>query len=111
MDVMERGKSWIERQLYPELEQIAPHHRQRAMERARAEGFDSLEFVGILAALAAVTYLTRYGFAAPTPSDRFWALIVNFLVAIPLLALIAGPFYVRCYRRGLRAFKAAMKLE
>lgn len=104
MDALGQGKRWIEQRLYPELECIAPHHRQRAMERARAESFDTLEFIGILAAVVATTYLTRYGFVAPTPADRFWAAIMNFLVAIPQLVLIAGPFYVRRNRRGLRAF-------
>lgn len=104
MDVLDHGKRWIEQRLYPEFERIAPQHRQRAMERARSEDFDTRELIGILAAVAATTYLTRYGFVAPTQADRFWAAIMNFLAAIPLLVLIAGPFYVRRYRRGLRAF-------
>jgi len=104
MDILDQGQRWIERRLYPELERIAPHHRQRAMDRARAEYFDTIELVGILAAIAATTYLTRYGLVAPAPASRFWVAIVNFIVAFPLLVLIAGPFYVRRNRRGLQAF-------
>ena len=36
-------------------------------------------------------------------ADRFGAAIANFIVAIPLLLVLAGPFYVRRTRRGLRA--------
>lgn len=108
MDIFEHGRMWLERRIYPEIEGIAPHHRQRAMERARAENFDTLELVGILAAIAATTYLTRYGVVAP---GRFWSAILNFVVAIPLLVLIAGPFYVRRNRRGLQAFRRAMNID
>lgn len=111
MGVLDHGRMWLERLIYPELERIAPHHRQRAMERARAESFDTLEMIGILAAIAATTYLTRYGIVPATPSSRFWAAILNFVVAIPLLVLIAGPFYVRRNRRGLKAFRSAMKID
>lgn len=111
MSALEHGRAWLVRQIYPELERIAPQHRQRAMERARSESFDTVELVGILAAVAATTYLTRYGVVAPTPSGRFWAAILNFVVAIPLLVLIAGPFYVRRNRRGIKAFRSALKLD
>lgn len=104
MGILDRGWVWLERRIYPELGRIAPHHRQRAMERARSERFDSVEFIGILAAVAATAYLTRYGVAGMTASGRFLAALLNFVVAVALLVLIAGPFYIRRNRRGLRAF-------
>ena len=36
-------------------------------------------------------------------ADRFGAAISNFIVAIPLLLVLGGPFYVRRTRRGLKA--------
>ena len=111
MDVFEHGRVWLERRIYPEIEGIAPHHRQRAMERARAENFDTLEFVGLLAAIAATTYLTRYGVVALPASGRFWSAILIFVIALPLLVLIAGPFYVRRNRRGLLACRRAMYID
>lgn len=103
MQAIEHAARWLEDRLYPELERIAPHQRQRALVRARAESFDTLEMVGILAAVAAAAYMTRAGVVTSIP-DRFWAGLASFALAVPLLVLIAGPFYVRRNRRGLRAF-------
>jgi hypothetical protein len=36
-------------------------------------------------------------------AERFGAILASFIVAVPLLVLLAGPFYVRRTRRGLRA--------
>ncbi|HEX4892244.1 MAG TPA: hypothetical protein VFV47_03080 [Hyphomicrobiaceae bacterium] len=90
--------------LYPDLARIAPHHRERAMERARSEAFDFLEIAGLVAAIAAVTYVTRYVLKDPSLADRLLATVVNFIIAVPQLLLLAGPFLVRRTRRGLRSF-------
>ena len=89
---------------YPELSRVAPQHRERALERARSESFDFLEICGLVAAMAAVTYLTRYGLKDPTLAERLSAALATLVIAIPQLVLFAGPFLVRRTRRGLRAF-------
>ena len=104
MDVAQGFKQTIERRLYPELGRIAPHHRARAIARARSESFDFLEIACILAAIVTVTYLTRYGLRDAGVVDRLSAALANFIVAMPQLLLFAGPFFVRRTRRGLRAF-------
>ncbi len=97
-------KHSLDRMLYPELTLVAPHHRGRAMQRARDENFDLIEICGLVAAVAVVTYFTRYGLKEPTALDRVAAAVKKFLIALPLLVLFAGPFIVRRNRRGLRAF-------
>lgn len=61
-----------------------------------------MEWVGILAALALVVSITRYGVAGLGLADRVAAALVNLLLAIPLLVMTAGPFLVRRTRRGLK---------
>lgn len=94
----------IERFLFPELDRIAPQHRERALEQARAGAFDLIEIVGILLGLVLTTALTRYGLRDALISDRLLAALTNFAVALPLLGVLVGPFLIRRTRRGLRCF-------
>lgn len=89
--------------LYPELRQFEPGRQAGALKAAAASGFDAIETIGLALALAATLLLTRYSGATMGLADRFGAAIANFIVAIPLLLVLAGPFYVRRTRRGLRA--------
>ena len=73
------------------------------MKAASEIGFDAIEYVGMAIALVATVLLTRYSAAGFGLAERFGAAISNFVVAVPLLLLLAGPFYVRRTRRGLRA--------
>ena len=89
--------------LYPELRQFQPGRQAGALKAAADTGFDAIEYVGLAVALAATVLLTRYSAAEMGLADRFGAAIANFIVAIPLLLVLAGPFYIRRTRRGLRA--------
>jgi hypothetical protein len=46
--------------------------------------------------------LTRYSVAGLTPVGRIATVFANFIVALPLMLVLGGPFYVRRTRRGLR---------
>jgi hypothetical protein len=50
-----------------------------------------------------VTALTRYAGGELDANQRFAVGTLNFLVALPMLALAVGPFFIRRIRRGLRA--------
>ena len=89
--------------LYPELRQFEPARQASALKAATDSRFDTIEYVGLAIALAATVMLTRYSAADMGLADRFGAAIANFIVAIPLLLIFAGPFYVRRTRRSLRA--------
>jgi len=90
--------------LYPELRQIDKSFRADALRQARQGSFDAIELVGLAVALLVVVSLTRYSALGFGMAERFGAMVANFIVAIPLLLVFAGPFYVRRVRRGLRAY-------
>lgn len=104
MQLIETIRPTIERFLFPELDRIAPRHRARALEHARAQSFDLIEIVGILLGLVLTTALTRYGLKDAQIADRVLAALANFAIALPLLAVLSGPFMIRRTRRGLRRF-------
>jgi len=89
--------------LYPELKSFEPSRQADALKAAADVRFDAIEYAGLAIALAATVLLTRYSASDMGLASRFGAAIANFIVAIPLLLVLAGPFYVRRTRRGLRA--------
>jgi hypothetical protein len=89
--------------LYPELRQFAPTDQVGALRTAADMRFDAIELVGLVVALVVTVVATRYSTVDMGLAARFGAAIANFVVAIPLLLILAGPFYVRRTRRGLRA--------
>ncbi len=93
----------IENLLYPELRPYRRNDRTRLLRKASETPLDFIEWAGILAALVLVVSVTRYGVANFGLADRIAVGLVNFLVAILLLGVTAGPFLVRRTRRGLRS--------
>ena len=94
----------------PRLTRVAPEQWRDALAVARATDFDAIERVGILAALALTSALLRSatgGGEIVQPTPLLIHLAAQFIAALPLLALFAGPFYLRCLRRGLDHFIAA----
>lgn len=90
--------------LYPELKKIDPKDRDRALQESKDTSFDVVEIIGIGIALILVVALTRYSVAELSALGRIGAAVRNFVIAIPLLLVFAGPFYVRRVRRGLRGW-------
>lgn len=88
--------------LLPELREFPATERDAALDAARDTSFDLLELVGMAAALVLVTAATRYGASGLDLAGRFGALVLNFVLALPLLAAGLGPFHLRRLRRGLR---------
>ncbi len=88
--------------LYPELRKFAADDRANALRVAAETRFDAIELIGVIIALAATVLVTRYSGTGMGLADRFGAAVANFVIAIPLLLLLAGPFYLRRTRRGLQ---------
>jgi hypothetical protein len=101
--MIEKVTEEIENLLYPDLRPYRRSDRIRLLRKASETPLDLMEWLGILAALVFVVSLTRYGVADFGLVDRIVAGLVNFLVAILLLGVTAGPFLVRRTRRGLRS--------
>ncbi len=87
---------------YPELRKFPPNDRAAALRKAVEARFDAIELLGLFVALAVTVLITRYSGTGMGLADRFGAAVANFVIAIPLLLLLGGPFYVRRTRRGLR---------
>lgn len=84
----------------PRLEEFDAGEWEELQNRARAADFDRVEWAGVLAGVVFVTWLLRL-----TPEQAVLPLpllyFVQFVTAVPLLMLVAGPFYLRNMRRGL----------
>jgi hypothetical protein len=93
----------IENLLYPELRPYGRSDRDRLLREAAKTPLDFMEWAGILAALVFVVILTRYSVVDFGLVDRIAVAVINFLVAILLLGVTAGPFLVRQTRRGLHS--------
>jgi hypothetical protein len=101
--MLQKIKEKIENLLYPELRPYGREDRDRFLRKASDTPLDYIEWAGILVALVLVATLSRYSVAELGLIDRIAVTLVNFLVAIVLLGLTAGPFLVRRTRRGLRS--------
>ena len=88
--------------MLPELRGFPAAERGSALRTARDTPLDMLELLGMAAGLVVVTALTRYVLPDGEAATRFAAVLLNFAVAVPLLALVLGPFHLRRLRRGLR---------
>ena len=95
--------------VYPELRKFALDDQVRALRTAAEARFDAVELVGLIIALAATALITRYSGTGMGLADRFGAAVVNFVIAVPLLLVFAGPFHVRRTRRGLRTQLAELQ--
>ena len=101
--MIEELRTHAENLLYPDLRPYGRSDRDRLLREAAKTSFDTLEWIGILLALALVAVLTRYSAVDFNAFDRLVAGMVNFVAAALLLAITVGPFLVRRTRRGLRA--------
>src|SRR5262245_51676371 len=88
--------------LLPELRQFPAVEQNDALNAARGTALDFIELLGMAVGLVAVTAISRYTVADASVSTRFADTLLNFAVAVPLLALALGPFHLRRLRRGLR---------
>lgn len=88
--------------LLPELREFPPADQEAALRAARDTALDVVELLGMAAALVLVTGLTRYSLPEPGMAPRFLAAVLNFALALPLLAIAVGPLHLRRLRRGLR---------
>jgi hypothetical protein len=92
----------VENLLYPELRPYERKERDHLLQEAAKTPHDLFEWAGILVALVFVGVLTGYSAGDFDLAQRVVAPVINFFIAIVLLALTAGPFLVRRTRRGLR---------
>ena len=90
------------RVLLPELRRFPEPGQDQALRAARETPLDIIELASMALGFVAVTALTRHSLPDAAMSTRFGAMLLNFVVAVPLLAVVLGPFHIRRLRRGLR---------
>lgn len=96
------GVTYLRFRLYPELEHFGAESRAEVLKRARRQPFDWVEVAGLGVSIVFVTSLTGKLARAGVAPELLGTPLGNFLLAIPLLAITAGPFYWRRTRRALR---------
>lgn len=87
--------------LFPRLADVPAHQWNRVLQQARDVDFDAIERIGLLAGVAFAAYLFDLPAPAGPSLSSFIYYVVVFLQALALLAMVAGPFYLRRTRRGL----------
>ena len=101
--MIEKVREEFENLLYPALRPLGRQERARLLKKASETPLDFIEWLGILAALVIVAGVTRYGVPELGFAGRLAVALANFLVAVPLLVITAGPFLMRRKRRGLHS--------
>jgi hypothetical protein len=87
--------------ILPRISDLPLSEWDECLTRARATPFDLVEKIGVLLSVVFVTYLLRFDAIRMDDLSLPLRYIVQFLAAVPLLILFAGPFYLRCLRRAL----------
>lgn len=85
----------------PRIAELPLGEWDEVLTHAREMPFDIVERVGVLLGVVLVTYLLRFDAIQMEDLSLPLRYIFQFLAAVPLLILFAGPFYLRCLRRAL----------
>ena len=93
----------IENCIYPELRAFGRSDRARLLQKASETPLDLIEWAGMLVGLVITASVTSYALPESGFVNRMVMFLINFLVAVPLLALTVGPFLLRRQKRGLRS--------
>lgn len=90
---------WLLAQALPQLRKWPVSEWSAVLDRSLVQEFDRYELIGIGAGVALVTWFLE---PVADPDASFAATyLTQLLLAIPCLAVVAGPFYLRRFRRGL----------
>jgi hypothetical protein len=84
---------------YPQLRHVPPEQWESMLRRARETEFDTVEWAGTVAGVAFAAFALRAG--GGEPDFLFTHLLGQFVLALPLLTILVGPFLLRRTRRGL----------
>lgn len=88
--------------LLPELARFPAGEQAQALRKAHDTELDIPELLGMALSLGAVTAATQYALPDRSFASQAAATLLNFIIAIPLMAAAVAPFHIRRLRRGLR---------
>jgi hypothetical protein len=86
---------------YPRLRELPPDIWKSVLEKARDTEFVTAEWVGIITGVAFVAWALGAEPSVFATQPPFMVHLLRFVIALPLLAVVVGPIYVRRTRRGL----------
>ena len=90
---------WLLAHVFPRLRDWPVRQWPEMLAKARSIEFDRFEQIGTLGGVLLVTALLQP--ATSTEASVIAAYLIQFLLALPLLLLLLGLFYLRRIRRGL----------
>lgn len=99
--LLERARLTVLPWLLPRIVVIRRSEWDAVLVRLRDTPFDALEKAGLVLSLAFATYLLGADSTLAAERSLPVVYIFQFVVAVPLLIVLAGPLYLRCWRRGL----------
>ena len=87
--------------LYPRLREVPPASWESMLSKARDTDFEMREWIGVIGGLALVAWLVEAKVSVFTTQAGFIAHLLQFVLALPVMAVLIGPIYLRKTRRGL----------
>ena len=87
--------------LYPRLRELPPEAWESMLTKARDTDFDTAEWIGVIGGVAFVAWLLGVEPSVITTQPPFIVHLLRFVLALPMLAAVVGPIYLRRTRRGL----------
>lgn len=92
---------WLLAQLFPRLREWPVGQWPNVLSKVREAEFDQFERIGIIAAVVISTWFLRP--AANAETSVPFAFLSQLVLSLPLLLVLAGPFFLRRVRRCLEA--------
>lgn len=93
------GLQWLLVQIFPRLRDWPVREWPALLSGLQAMEFDRIERLGIVAGVVFATWLLQPN--VPAEASAGVVYLTQLLLALPLLALLVGPFFLRRIRRGL----------
>lgn len=92
---------WLLAQLFPRLREWPVREWPTVLGQVQEAEFDRFERIGIIAAVVISAWFLRP--AANAESSVPFAFLSQLVLSVPLLLILAGPFFLRRIRRFLEA--------
>lgn len=86
---------------FPQLAKVSSSQWNKVLHQACEVDFDGFERVGLVASVAFTAYMLDSPAPDGAPLSTFIHYVIVFLQALALLAVVAGPLYLRRTKRGL----------
>ena len=87
----------------PRLSEIPPADWERTIEQCRQTEFDAAERIAMVVSVGFVSALLSFSADQMETIGFYTRYAIQFALAVPMLAALLAPFYLRRLRRGLDA--------